>query len=109
MTASWSYVVVPGQLAAASMLPAGRRARASSSGVANAASRERVAGSVRLCRRVRPCDRTSDHVQVFDEEGALDRFEAFASLNGAHFYGLPVKGNGRDQAQARNRAVGRSS
>jgi len=30
------------------------------------------------------------YVQVFDEEGALDRFEAFASLNGAHFYGLPV-------------------
>jgi dihydroorotase len=28
-------------------------------------------------------------VQVFDEEGALDRFEAFASLNGARFYGLP--------------------
>jgi dihydroorotase len=25
---------------------------------------------------------------VFDEENALDRFEAFASLNGAHFYGL---------------------
>jgi len=28
------------------------------------------------------------YVQVFDEEGALDRFEAFASVNGAHFYGL---------------------
>ncbi|RNJ41801.1 dihydroorotase [Mesorhizobium erdmanii] len=28
------------------------------------------------------------YVQVFDEEGALDRFEAFASLNGAHFYRL---------------------
>jgi dihydroorotase len=28
------------------------------------------------------------YVQVFDEEGALDRFEAFASLNGARFYGL---------------------
>ena len=28
--------------------------------------------------------------QVFDEEGALDRLEAFASLNGARFYGLPV-------------------
>ena len=27
------------------------------------------------------------YVQVFDEEGALDRFEAFASLNGAVFYG----------------------
>jgi dihydroorotase len=30
------------------------------------------------------------YVRVFDEEGALDRFEAFASINGARFYGLPV-------------------
>jgi dihydroorotase len=29
------------------------------------------------------------YVQVFEEEGALDRFEAFASLNGSRFYGLP--------------------
>lgn len=28
------------------------------------------------------------YAQVFDEEGALDRFEAFASLNGARFHGL---------------------
>ncbi|TFF21989.1 dihydroorotase [Jiella endophytica] len=28
--------------------------------------------------------------QVFDEEGALDRLEAFVSLNGAAFYRLPV-------------------
>ena len=28
------------------------------------------------------------YVQVFDEENALDKFEAFASLNGPHFYGL---------------------
>src|ERR1700735_3181641 len=28
------------------------------------------------------------YVQVFDEEGALDRFETFASVNGAKFYGL---------------------
>jgi len=27
---------------------------------------------------------------VFDEEGALDRFEAFASRNGPAFYGLPL-------------------
>ena len=27
---------------------------------------------------------------MFDEEGALDRFEAFASLNGPAFYQLPV-------------------
>jgi dihydroorotase len=30
------------------------------------------------------------YAQVFDEEGALDRLEGFASLNGARFYGLPV-------------------
>ena len=30
------------------------------------------------------------YAQVFDEEDALDRFEAFASLNGPAFYGLPV-------------------
>ncbi|MBB4630703.1 dihydroorotase [Sphingosinicella soli] len=29
------------------------------------------------------------YAQVFEEERALDRFEAFASLNGARFYGLP--------------------
>jgi dihydroorotase len=28
------------------------------------------------------------YVQVFDEEKALDRFESFASLNGARFYGV---------------------
>ena len=30
------------------------------------------------------------YAQVFDEEDALDQFEAFASLNGPAFYGLPV-------------------
>jgi dihydroorotase len=30
------------------------------------------------------------YAEVFDELGALDRFEAFASLNGPRFYGLPV-------------------
>ncbi len=30
------------------------------------------------------------YVSVFDEENALDKFEAFASLNGARFYGLPL-------------------
>lgn len=30
------------------------------------------------------------YAQVFDDEGALDRLEAFASLNGSAFYGLPV-------------------
>lgn len=30
------------------------------------------------------------YTQVFEEEGALDQLEAFASLNGPVFYGLPV-------------------
>ena len=30
------------------------------------------------------------YATVFEEEGALDRFEAFASINGAYFYGLPL-------------------
>ncbi len=30
------------------------------------------------------------YAQIFAEEGALDRLEAFASLNGPRFYGLPV-------------------
>jgi dihydroorotase len=29
------------------------------------------------------------YAKVFEEEGALDRLEAFASLNGAAHYGLP--------------------
>ena len=32
------------------------------------------------------------YVTVFEQEGALDRFEAFASENGARFYGLPLNG-----------------
>ncbi len=30
------------------------------------------------------------YANVFDEEGAMDRFEAFASENGPRFYGLPL-------------------
>jgi dihydroorotase len=30
------------------------------------------------------------YLRVFTEENALERFEAFASINGAAFYGLPV-------------------
>ncbi|MBW8753065.1 MAG: dihydroorotase [Sphingomonadales bacterium] len=30
------------------------------------------------------------YAAVFDEEGALDRFEAFASENGPRFYGMPL-------------------
>lgn len=32
------------------------------------------------------------YVTVFDEEGALDRFEGFASEHGPNFYGLPLNG-----------------
>ena len=31
-----------------------------------------------------------NYATVFDEEGALDKLEAFASINGARFYDLPV-------------------
>jgi dihydroorotase len=30
------------------------------------------------------------YVRVFDEEGALDKFEGFAAVNGPRFYGLPL-------------------
>ena len=30
------------------------------------------------------------YLKVFEEESALDRFESFASINGANFYGLPI-------------------
>jgi len=30
------------------------------------------------------------YASVFEEDGALDNFETFASINGARFYGLPV-------------------
>src|SRR6185437_6274003 len=30
------------------------------------------------------------YARVFEEESALDRLEAFASLNGPRFYGLPL-------------------
>jgi len=32
------------------------------------------------------------YATVFEEEGALDKLEAFASINGARFYGLPLNG-----------------
>ncbi len=36
-----------------------------------------------------PCALQS-YLKTFDEEGALDKFEAFASINGPNFYGLPT-------------------
>ncbi len=38
---------------------------------------------------------------VFEEEGALDRLEGFASRNGPAFYGLPVNGETLTLCQAR--------
>ena len=47
------------------------------------------------------------YAEVFDEEGALDRFEAFASLNGPAFYRLPVN-EGRTTLQRGDWAVPKS-
>jgi dihydroorotase len=44
------------------------------------------------------------YAQVFDEEGALDKLEAFASVNGARFYGLPLN-EGRVVLKRRTGAV----
>jgi len=30
------------------------------------------------------------YAKVFEEEGALDKLERFAALNGPQFYGLPI-------------------
>jgi dihydroorotase len=44
------------------------------------------------------------YATAFEEEGALDRFEAFASENGARFYGLPLN-EGRVVLERRESAV----
>jgi dihydroorotase len=44
------------------------------------------------------------YAQVFEEEGALDKLEAFASLNGPRFYGLPVN-DGRTTLRRRSQEV----
>ena len=44
------------------------------------------------------------YAQVFDEEGALDHLEAFASLNGPAFYNLPVNSS-RITLQRRDQLV----
>jgi dihydroorotase len=44
------------------------------------------------------------YATVFEEEGALDRFEAFASENGARFYGLPLN-EGRVALERRDSKV----
>ena len=50
----------------------------------------RQGGRLRLRRRLlRARWRSPGSPQVFEEEGALDRLEGFASLHGPAFYGLP--------------------
>ena len=44
------------------------------------------------------------YAAVFDEEGALDRFEAFASEHGPRFYGLPLN-QGRIQLERADNVV----
>ncbi len=99
------HLAVSGRVAAASLLPAGGQARAAPAGAAQGrdlgrglllhrhrhrAAPARAQGGGVLLRpassAARPALQT--YVQVFDEENALDRFEAFASVNGARFYGL---------------------
>jgi dihydroorotase len=46
------------------------------------------------------------YLAVFEEESALDRFETFASVNGARFYGLPL--NEQRITLERNEAAGPS-
>jgi len=50
-------------------------------------TKETACGCAGICTA--PCA-LELYAEVFDEEGALDRFEAFASLNGPAFYRLPV-------------------
>jgi dihydroorotase len=47
------------------------------------------------------------YAQVFDEEGALDKLEAFASLNGPQFYGLPAN-TGRIELKRRPASMPRA-
>ena len=50
-------------------------------------TKETACGCAGICTA--PCA-LELYAEVFDEEGALDRFEAFASLNGPAFYRLPI-------------------
>ncbi len=50
-------------------------------------TKETACGCAGICTA--PCA-LELYAEVFDEDGALDRFEAFASLNGPGFYRLPV-------------------
>jgi dihydroorotase len=61
---------------------------------------------VRLRRAVQRALALESYVAVFDEEGALDKFEAFASENGPRFYGLPLN-EGTVTLEKRRRSAGR--
>ena len=37
-----------------------------------------------------PCSTSRRYAEAFEEAGCLDHLEAFASTNGANFYGLPL-------------------
>ena len=47
------------------------------------------------------------YAQVFDEEGALSKLEAFASVNGPTFYGLPLNSEKVALVRQAGRAPGR--
>ena len=71
--------------------------RAATSGASQILPRHRSArrtcarqgGGLRLRGHLQRTGRAQSYLTVFEEENALDRFEAFASLNGPRFYGLP--------------------
>ena len=96
-----------GGLEAARLLPAGRQARGAPAGgaqggdlgLAQILPRHRQRAAQRARPRNRACGcagifnapfALESYATVFEEEGALDKFEAFASINGARFYGLPL-------------------
>ena len=58
-------------------------------------TRARQGGGLRLRRRLLGAGGARLPAQVFEAEGALDRLEGFASLNGPAFYGLPPNEGGR--------------
>ena len=98
---------VRGRHPAACLLPAGRQARGAPArgapgrdlGLAQILPRHRQRAARASSARNRPAaapasstrpSRSKAYAQVFDEEGALDRFEGFASEHGPRFYGLPL-------------------
>ena len=92
--------------AAACLLPAGRQAREAPAGRSRGgdlglaqilprhrqrAARARAKESGCGCAGIFNAPfALESYATVFEEEGALDRFEAFASEHGARFYGLPL-------------------